>query len=905
MLRLTSITKDYLVADTKVHALKGIDLCFRKNEFVSVLGPSGCGKTTLLNIIGGLDHSTSGDLTIYGKSTKEYKDRDWDVYRNHRVGFIFQSYNLIPHQTVLGNVELALTIAGLSKEERITKAKAALDKVGLSDQYYKRPNQLSGGQSQRVAIARSLVNDPEILLADEPTGALDTVTSKQIMDIIKEIAKERLVIMVTHNSELAKEYSTRIIQLLDGNLIDDNNSFSADEESQETALIITKQSDSQNNSVEKDTKKKEKSKMSFLTATKLSTQNLFSKKKRTILTSIASSIGIIGISLVLSISYGMQSFITNMQNDMLSGNPITITEKAFDINSMMQQSGNAEKLDIIKESGYVNINAMIETLAKRAESIENMMIENNIKQEYVDYVTSIPKEYAAAVFLDYGIDITNNLYIDFYENKTADSKNLSVSALRTIYTDMLKQNEKTKDYASMIMGLSDIFMQTPNNEEYILSQYNVLDGGLATAENEVMIVLDKNSMLTDLLLAQLGYYTQEEFINMIFDVTEDDRHDSSIPAKTKFSYSELKGKTFTYYPNDTVFGKTEIAKNPFTYYAYSNQFTKSDKLGAELKIVGILEPKEDISYGSLTSGFYYTEALTNHIMSENAESEIINYLIEKKAESFPVSLNPDDAMDMAVVSFMYSYNFLGTQSEPKLGLLGKSNSFMEMMGFGGINTITLRELGGGKAVIDGDVMTAVKLPSKISVYSQNLEQKNKVLAYLDAWNKEGGLTVGGRTLEFSQREKIVYTDTLSLIFNMIGNVINMITYALIGFTALALLVSCVMIAIVTYISVVERTKEIGVIRSLGGRKRDVSNLFVAETVIIGLAAGLIAILFTYLVSFLINLATQAAGGLTIAVFPWHYAVIMLSLSVGLTLISGLFPSKSAAKKDPVVALRTE
>lgn len=898
MLKLINITKDYKVADTTVRALKGISLSFRQNEFVSVLGPSGCGKTTLLNLIGGLDKCTSGDLIINGKGTRRFKDKDWDVYRNRRVGFIFQSYNLIPHQNVLSNVELALTIAGMGKAERAEKAKRALDKVGLSDQYYKRPNQLSGGQCQRVAIARALVNDPEILLADEPTGALDTKTSEQIMGLVKEIAKERLVIMVTHNSELAAQYSTRIVKLLDGELQSDSNPFSDDDEAVETAASTA---------AAKATSKpkgKERAKMSFGTAFKLSLQNLFSKRKRTVLTSFASSIGIIGISLVLSISYGMQTFISQMQNDMLSGNPITVTETALNLQAMMSQTTTQDQINIIKENGYVNVDAMVSSIIKRALGMSNIITQNNITQAYVDYVEAMPAEYAAAIFLDYGIDITNNIYTDFYESATAEPQNISLGALRTIYTAILQQNEATKPYAGLITGLTDIFQQAPDNDEYILTQYDLLDGKIARAQNEVMIVVEKDSMMTDLLLAQLGYYNQEEFINMVYKATDDDRYDPSIPERTKFSYEELTGKTFTWYPNNTVFNaQTDNTLNPFTYNAYSKNLAANNNGGIPLTIVGILEPKEEISYGCLTSGFYYTEELTNHIIATNSESEIVRYLADRDGESdsftsmyYEVTPN----MWIAVgITFSYSFNYSGIPYENQTGFVGSSNSMMSIMsGMMGINvseayTLTSRELGGKD------------IASMISVYPPNLEQKKFALEYLDAWNGDEDLIINGVVLSAENREEINYSDSLSLIFGMISSVINMITIALIGFTTLALVVSCVMIAIITYISVVERTKEIGVIRSLGGRKRDVANLFTAETVIIGLAAGLIAILFTYIASAALNLVTNTAADITIAIFPWFYAALMVTLSVGLTLMSGFIPSRSAAKKDPVVALRTE
>jgi len=478
VLKLSNVTKDYKVADTKVRALKGINLSFRKSEFVSILGPSGCGKTTLLNIIGGLDKYTNGDLSISGRSTKEFKDKDWDIYRNHRIGFIFQSYNLIPHQTVLGNVELALTIAGMSKTERTEKARLALDQVGLGDQYYKFPNQLSGGQSQRVAIARALVNDPDILLADEPTGALDTITSVQIMELIKEIAAEKLVIMVTHNPELATQYSTRIIKLLDGELQDDSHPYTEEENIQKHKPTA-------------DTT--EKAKMSFWTAFKLSLQNLLTKKARTIMIGIAGSIGIIVVSLVLSISFGVQTFIENMQNDMLSGNPVTIRESGIDIASLMKMTTRTDQAAALKEYGYVNVDSMIDYLSSRASTADSIMMNNTITQDYIDYILSLPEEYATAIFQNYGLDVTNNIFTDFKETADSSPDNMSLAAIKNVYTSVLEHSPYSQ-YADYVTNLTDIFAQAPNNEKYILSQYDLAYGRVANAKNEIMLVLEKDSM---------------------------------------------------------------------------------------------------------------------------------------------------------------------------------------------------------------------------------------------------------------------------------------------------------------------------------------------------------------------------------------------------------------------------
>lgn len=936
MLKLVNITKDYKVADTKVHALRGLSICFRENEFVSVLGPSGCGKTTLLNIIGGLDHATSGDLSVLGKSTKEYKDRDWDVYRNHRVGFIFQSYNLIPHQTVLGNVELALTIAGMSKAERVEKAKAALDKVGLSDQYYKRPNQLSGGQCQRVAIARALVNDPEILLADEPTGALDTVTSKQIMDLIKEIAKERLVIMVTHNPELAQEYSTRIIRLLDGLLVGDTNPFSEENERKKK-----KEERKIEDGFNAPDKRKEKAKMSFFTAFKLSVQNLFTKKRRTVMTSIAGSIGIIGVSLVLSISIGIQGFIGGMQSDMLAGNPIEIAQTAFDINGMMSGMNRGEQAKFVKDNGCVNIDSMMEQLAQRANAMENMFVENNINRNYVDYLKNMPREYLAALFLDYGLDVSNNIYTNFRDPNPAypDGRDVSLSGIRSVYSSILGEVEQYKDYAPMISSVAQSFSQAPDAEGYLLTQYEVLykangTNGIAKEKDEIMIVLGKDRELADLLLAQLGYFSQDEFVNLVNKAVGGE-YDKNM-YKEQIEYGRLIGKTFTWYPDDSVFTLTGSNTNPFIYNPYY-----AGSGGLELKIVGILEPEEGLNYTMLSNGFYYTTTFAEYVVQQNYNSELAQKLRadDKKSFTSMATFMPADSMFPGSpettlytgITYDYNYTFNGA-TKPVKGLVGGADQMMSLLGMFGIGggaeddikvlattTFGLQDFGANvESVIerdeDGGLISwtvvlengkAYALPNRIAVYPLDLTQKAHVLKYLDDWNGDGDIVVNGVTLTAADREKITYSDMLSIIMSMISTLVNIITIALVAFTSLALVVSCVMIAIITYVSVVERIKEIGVIRSLGGRKRDISNLFTAETFVIGLVSGLIGIAVTYLLGGLINLLVKAAGIGTIAVFPIWVALIMVGVSIGLTLISGLMPSRSAAKKDPVVALRTE
>lgn len=885
MLKLINITKDYQVANHQVHALKGISITFRDNEFVSILGPSGCGKTTLLNIIGGLDHYTSGDLFIDQISTKEFNDRDWDSYRNHRIGFVFQSYNLIPHQTILENVELALTIAGIGKEERLQRAKEVLDKVGLKNEYHKKPNQLSGGQCQRVAIARALVNNPDILLADEPTGALDSTTSIQIMELIKEISKDRLVIMVTHNPDIAKKYSSRIVKLLDGKITADSNPVLENE------LIVKKE--------EKVIEKK--SKLSFWTAFKLSARNLRSKLKRTILTCVAGSIGIIGVATVLSVSTGVRSYINDMQEDMLSGNPITISETGMNLESLLSMTDTSTQEEALKDSiedGYINVNRFIEYLVSQTGSLDAFRIQNEFSEEYLQFLQNMPKEYYAAIATYYGIDVKNNIYTNI-QLQGYEEKIMSLNSIITTYTSMLNQTE-LKEYSSLVGMVTNNINQAVNNNDFIATQYDIIsnpkESKFAEEANEIMLVVNDDQELTDLILAQLGYYTQEEFLNIIYKAIDSEKYDPSLD-KNQFSYDELLNKTFIYYPNDTIFKQTDpssplFSLNPFTYQPYAE---KSWENGIELKITAILKPKENVSYGCLSSGIYYTPALTQKIIMDNVQSQIVHYLNENEEEAF-TSMNYNGTN----IGIIYDYSYYFEDREyTETGFVGNTSSLSSFMGTitgqnNPIYTLTLRELGG------------CNLPSDIHIYPTNFELKDQVTAYLDQWNGNKTLTFDNITLTPEERATITYSDNLAVMISLIDNMINIVTIALIAFTALSLVVSTVMIAIITYVSVIERVKEIGVIRSLGGRKKDVSRLFNAETFIIGGFSGLIGIGVTYILSGIINLIVGHLANISaIAILPIHVAIIMVVLSILLTLISGLIPALIASKKDPVEALRSE
>lgn len=882
MLQLKDIRKDYAVADNTVHALKGIDLRFRRNEFVSILGPSGCGKTTLLNIIGGLDHYTSGDLIICGKSTKAYQDRDWDTYRNHRIGFVFQSYNLIPHQNILSNVELALTIGGMSAAERKEKAREALRRVGLEEQLNKYPNQLSGGQMQRVAIARALVNDPEILLADEPTGALDTKTSVQIMELIKEIAQDRLVIMVTHNPELAEQYSTRIVRLLDGQVVEDSNPYVDDDATKKKVAARAEDK-------KKGKKTKEKSNMSFLTSLALSARNLWTKKGRTSVTAVAGSIGIIGVCLVLALSSGIHGYIDSMQDDMLSGNPITIRETGFNVDALTKamRSMNREEKREVTEKGLVYIDSYISALAKMGEASASMFVTNDISQEYVDYLKNMPSEYYGAMTFDYGVDLLNSVYTDFTytdESGQRTTKNVSVSNIQAVYTNILSGIEDYKSLTQYISMYTDIFAVAPNSADYIRSQYDVY-GKVASGANEIMIVLNGDREISDLTMGQLGYLTQDQMMAYAYKAVGDEKYNPSdmVPS---FTNDSILNKTFTWYPNDTIYTVNDhtdptFATAGYLYHPSSDGFNRTQ--GVELKVVGVLQPKENISYGCLSSGVYYTQALAEQIVAKNAGSAIVSYAKEDKSgtvgggsgSTYPGMMLPGSIMsgmggslnESAGIAYRCEYVYEGTvQSVPVL------------------SSITARELGGEN------------VPDNISIYPLSFELKSGVTDYLDAWNDD----------EAHEEEQITYTDSLEIIITMLNSMIDIVTYGLVAFTSISLVVSSVMIGVITYVSVVERTKEIGVLRSLGARKSDVSNLFNAETFIIGLLAGVFGVAITYLISIPANLILGGLTGIyTLVSLPIGQALIMICVSFALTMLSGLVPARAAAKKDPVIALRTE
>ena len=1116
MLQLVEIKKNYVMKDQEpVRALRGVSLRFRQNEFVAILGPSGCGKTTLLNIIGGLDRYTSGDLVIKDKSTKQYTDRDWDTYRNHSIGFVFQSYNLIGHQTILKNVELALTIAGVDRNERRQRAIQALAKVGLKGMERKRPNQLSGGQMQRVAIARALVNNPEILLADEPTGALDSETSVQIMDLLKEVAKNRLVIMVTHNPELAEKYATRIVNMFDGHITGDSNPYDGTKavkrfrcprcgaivkdkvERCPVCGALAKFPDE----VEESKGKKKKSSMSFFTATSLSIANLFSKSKRTILVAIAGSIGIFGVSTVLAASTGVRHYIDSMQDDMLSSYPLQIQEETVDYTSLMTglYQDTDSKIAEFDTTTRVGLNSMIDYLMDRYSDITAVKT-NTIDDNLVQFVKEIPDEYVASTSFSYGIDPTNNIFTNWVPRDGASEMNISLNGLTQRYIAELKTVEGFSQYASYVDLFTDFMKLLPGDEQFILNQYDLLGNShFPRNENEIMLVVESDTTLTDLVFAQLGYYKEEEVMNIALkaikkydpeNTMSDAELDEKYPYRTSYSYEELLNKELTYYPHDTIYHYDDIRIRPYkdyglvfksdgndefysfnysessqssfmkailyagthititpfnsesvymlklkssdslidtirtiinlddatitdiladpetdpdpttglfvcmtadqlrkmmtdprgmdmsqlsliyvsndtnaivingdlsdiitaissaksfavikdvqnkdetvTGYQYSANAESSWGQGTKIKIAGILRPKSGVSFGSLSRGVYYTKAFQDKYMNDAYSSKIIR----DPDHGFVGHIqNPAKSETLYNAYVTFNYTDWSDPDNPDYDAFGYatclngdlnssfSSLFSSITGvdYSAENATHFRSLCGLKIVEhvkendDGTSDTTYayeKLPETMSIYPINFETKDKVNEYLDDWNKDVDIvlydgTAQEKVLKAGTRDELTYTDTISLIITVIDTMITIVTTALVIFTSLSLVVSSFMIAVITYISVMERVKEIGVIRSLGGRKKDVSRLFIAENLVTGFLSGVIGLIITAIACLIINLVISPFGIPAIALLTFPIILIMMALSIVLSVVAGLIPSIHASRQDPVIALRSE
>ena len=870
MLQLKGITKNYLSGDNEVKALKGIDLEFRESEFVSILGQSGCGKTTMLNIIGGLDRYTSGDLVINGKSTKQFKDKDWDTYRNHSVGFVFQSYNLIPHQTVLANVELALTISGVGKEERRKRAIDALTKVGLGDQINKKPNQMSGGQMQRVAIARALVNDPDILLADEPTGALDSKTSEQVMEILKDISKDRLIIMVTHNPELAEKYSSRIIKLLDGKVTDDSNPYTATKKDLDRARTKKQKSG--------------KASMKFTTAVHLSLNNLMTKKGRTFLTSFAGSIGIIGIALILSLSNGMQSYINKVEEDTLSSYPITIEESSIDMTSMMETmmgKNDGEKHGNDKIYSRAIMGDMLERLSSKVQT-------NNLKEfkEFVENGDSDIKNYINAIQYGYNLDL--NIYKE-KEDGSVYKVNPSSVLEKIGFGDMVKAQEQSSSIMSSSSGLAmaetDVWTEMLDNKDLINSQYDVLAGGMPEKYNEVVLIADKNNEVSDYTLYSLGIKDVSELGNAMEKLKNGEEIKTN-DEKNSYSYDELLNYKFKVLLNTDYYKKVgNVWQDMTNDEDYMKQIV--DK-AEEIQIVGIIKPNENTVASSSAGLIGYNKELKEYVINKVNGTEIVK---EQKA-------NPEINVFTGIkfpenTNGTFDYTQLSNEQKAYMATLSEAELAQLMQTYSNNASATydnnLSQLG----VVDLDN------PSTINLYPKDFESKDKIADIITDYNNK-------QTEQGKDENVINYTDLVGIMMSSVSTIINVISYVLIAFVGISLVVSSIMIGIITYISVLERTKEIGILRSIGASKKDVSRVFNAETLLVGLVAGLIGIGVTLLLDIPINIMIEHLVSISgIAKLPWVGGIILVAISVGLTMLAGLIPAKFAAKRDPVEALRSE
>lgn len=986
MLEIRNIVKDYETGSETVHALKGVSIAFRESELVSILGQSGCGKTTLLNIIGGLDQYTSGDLIINGQSTKQYKSADWDIYRNHSVGFIFQSYNLIPHQSVLSNVELALTLSGVSKAERRRRAKEALEKVGLANQLNKRPNQMSGGQMQRVAIARALVNDPDILLADEPTGALDSETSIQIMELVKEIAKDRLVIMVTHNPELAEKYSTRIVKLLDGRIVGDSDPF---DPAKEPAHSEVRKSE---------VTKGQKTSMSFLTALSLSKNNLMTKKGRTFLTSFAGSIGIIGIALILSLSNGVQEYINSVERSTLASFPVSIQHETVDYTSLMTSMMN------VRDNAEENRDPdRIYTNDISTEMMKTMLSEmqtNNLA-EFKEYLESDPDGISASIEeIQYSYD--SNLYI---YGHSADGDIMQINP-STVMSAMMGQSmadnvsQMTNTYSSLMgsssMSSYDAFRELLSTD-MLKTEYEVLAGRLPEAYNEVVVLVTDRNELSDVTLYTLGLRDQGELEGMMSSVMAGESFDLDT-GDLSFSYDDLMGMEFSMLTAPEFYQKND--DGTWTDMRSDSEFMEqAAENGLKLKVVGILKPDADSLISSTNSGgIGYTHALTEYMIDKTNSSELVKAQKENpdvdvftgiefpkadEEEEQPISqseamemltgmlteeqrtkLNEgimaalteeqqaqiqsammgmvsDEQMNSIMMGVLTPEQLTQLQSGADVNslltdaqkaqmsaqiaasLTAEQNAELSTMMNGMVDptkmytifmqvltTDQLRQLMDmtkepetTDATYDGNLkllgVAELSEPSSMKIYATDFESKEKITQLIEKYNDS-------KIADDNQADVINYTDYVGLMMSSVSDIINAISYILIAFVAISLIVSSIMIGIITYISVLERTKEIGILRAMGASKRDISNVFNAETLIVGFSAGVIGIAVTLLLNIPINIIIENITGIAnVALLPWQGGVILVVISMLLTLIAGLVPAGVAAKKDPVEALRTE
>lgn len=848
MLEIKKISKIYTTESFDQKALDEVSISFRENEFVSILGPSGSGKTTLLNIIGGLDKYTAGDLIINGVSTKEYTDRDWDTYRNHKIGFVFQSYNLITHQSILSNVELALTLSGVSKKERRRKAEKALASVGLKEHMYKRPNQLSGGQMQRVAIARALVNNPDIVLADEPTGALDSKTSEQIMNLLKEVAKDRLVVMVTHNRELAETYSTRIIELKDGVVTNDTNPFTGD----------TKEAVKQ--------KKDKRTNMSFKTALGLSLNNLMTKKGRTILTAFAGSIGIIGIALILSLSSGVQEYIDRVQKETLTSYPLTIEANSVDMTSIMTEAQERQKEAIEESKGSKKVysnNTIGDMMSIFGSKIET----NNIK-DFKDYVEEkkVLDEYASEISYQYDLDL------QIFKADTSDG-------VLQVHPDSVMESMGFGTDSRMMIG--DVWTQMFENDDLNNQLYEVVAGRMPEKYNEVVLLMDSNNRVSDYVLYAIGLKDQEELEEMLQKIMKGEEVESKIES---YTFDEILDLEFKFLLNSDYYKKVG---NMWVDKREDEAYLKEKVDAAEtLKVVGIIRPNENVTITTNSmGGILYTKELETYIINKANEAVIVKEQKDNPETNVITGLNFEDD-DFSIEKLTPEQQaYLATLSPEEIADLVDMYREQSEATY---ETILL-DLG----AID------LENPSSIHIYAKDFESKDSIKDVITKYNEK-------QERNGHEENIINYSDLVGMLMSGITGIIDIVSYVLISFVSISLVVSSIMIGIITYISVLERTKEIGILRAIGASKKDVSRVFNAETLIVGFAAGLFGVLVTVLLNIPINMVIKALTGVSgISSLPIVGAVVLILISVFLTMIAGLIPARVASVKDPVEALRTE
>ena len=870
MLKLEKITKEYTSGDTTVKALKGIDITFRKSEFVSILGQSGCGKTTLLNIIGGLDRYTQGDLTINGKSTKEFKDKQWDAYRNYSIGFVFQSYNLIPHQSILSNVELALTISGVSKKERKERAMKALQDVGLGEQIHKKPNQLSGGQMQRVAIARALVNNPDIILADEPTGALDTKTSVQIMEILKEIAKDKLIIMVTHNPELAEKYSTRIVKILDGVITDDSKPFTKEDEEKEKEIQA----------------KTGRTSMKFFTALRLSLNNLMTKKGRTLLTSFAGSIGIIGIALILAISTGVQNYINKVEEDTLSSYPITIEESTIDMSSMMESMmGTVEKNENQEEGKVYSadiMNEMVTTLSNKKEN-NNLVALKKYLEEGNNEITNQSNS------IEYGYNLNINLYREDTQDGIVRVNPSTVMNAFGMGEMIEAQNNSSvaSMFGSSMMTNTDVWIEMLDNQDLLKTQFDLVKGNWPQKYNEVVLILKEDGRIDDYTLYSLGLKNQEELKDK-WKAVENGEKIEEEQEPTSYTYDELLNLSFKLLLNSDYYKK----ENGLWIHQEDQEAYMKEKINQaeSIKIVGIIKQNEEsVASTAVTSGIGYTKELKEYVIQKSNEAEIVK---EQKENQ---DVNVFSGLKFPTDEEKENYTMANLSNEQKMAMSTLSSEEIAKM----METYTANKEASYEKNLEKLAAIDLDNPTSIRIYPKNFEAKDKIADAIEDYNQK-------QKDEGKEENVINYTDMIGIMMKSVSQIIDTISYVLIAFVAISLIVSSIMIGIITYISVLERTKEIGILRAIGASKKDISRVFNAETFIVGFIAGILGIGITVLMTIPINSLIYRLAGVTVhAMVPPVAGVVLIVISMLLTMIAGLIPAKMASKKDPVEALRTE